>query len=99
MNRIKNKFDELNKRNKKGLGIFLTAGYPNLKDSEDILLKLPNIGVDFIEIGMPFSDPMADGVVIQESYKRSLKKGHTLNCIWSPQEGQTCMQFIEKYPW
>ena len=41
MNRIKNKFDELNKRNKKGLGIFLTAGYPNLKDSEDILFKLP----------------------------------------------------------
>ena len=75
MNRIKNKFDELNKRNKKGLGIFLTAGYPNLKDSEDILLKLPNIGVDFIEIGMPFSDPMADGPLIQESSEVSLNNG------------------------
>ena len=75
MSRIKKTFANLKKNNKKALGIFLTAGDPDLETSLNILLKLPKHGADFIEIGMPFSDPMADGPVIQESSERALKSG------------------------
>ena len=75
MNRIQTKFDYLKEKNKKALGIFITAGYPDIKISEKILLSLSSIGVDFIEIGIPFSDPMADGPLIQESSEVSIKNG------------------------
>ena len=78
MNRIKRTFANLKKNNKKALGIFLTAGDPDLETSLDILVNLPKNGADFIEIGMPFSDPMADGPVIQESSERALKSGMNL---------------------
>ena len=78
MNRIKKTFENLKKNNRKALGIFLTAGDPDMDTSLEILTKLPPNGVDFIEIGMPFSDPMADGPVIQESSERALKSGMTL---------------------
>jgi len=78
MNRIKKTFANLKKNNKKALGIFLTAGDPDLATSLDILVNLPKNGADFIEIGMPFSDPMADGPVIQESSERALKSGMSL---------------------
>ena len=78
MNRIKRTFANLKKNNKKALGIFLTAGDPDLATSLDILVNLPKNGADFIEIGMPFSDPMADGPVIQESSERALKSGMNL---------------------
>jgi len=78
MNRIKKTFANLKKNNKKELGIFLTAGDPDLATSLDILVNLPKNGADFIEIGMPFSDPMADGPVIQESSERALKSGMNL---------------------
>ena len=78
MNRIKRTFANLKKNNKKALGIFLTAGDPDLATSLDILVNLPKNGADFIEIGMPFSDPMADGPVIQESSERALKSGMSL---------------------
>ena len=78
MNRIKKTFANLKKNNKKALGIFLTAGDPDLETSLDILVNLPKNGADFIEIGMPFSDPMADGPVIQESSERALKSGMNL---------------------
>ena len=78
MNRIKKTFENLKKYNKKALGIFLTAGDPDLETSLDMLINLPKNGVDFIEIGMPFSDPMADGPVIQESSERALKSGMSL---------------------
>ena len=78
MNRIKKTFESLKKRNKKALGIFLTAGDPDLETCLDILINLPKNGVDFIEIGMPFSDPMADGPIIQESSERALKSGMNL---------------------
>ena len=78
MNRIKKTFANLKKNNKKALGIFLTAGDPDLATSLDILVNLPKNGADFIEIGMPFSDPMADGPVIQESSERALKSGMNL---------------------
>ncbi len=78
MNRIKNTFDELNKINKKALGIFVTAGDPDFETSLDLISNFPNNGVDFIEIGMPFSDPMADGPSIQLSSQRALKSGMNL---------------------
>ena len=61
MNRIKKTFDKLIKENKKALGIFVTAGDPNFESSLKLISNLPDSGVDFIEIGMPFSDPVADG--------------------------------------
>ena len=78
MNRIKETFNELKKNNKKALGIFLTAGDPDFENSLKLIQKLPENGVDFIEIGMPFSDPMADGPSIQLSSQRALKSGMTL---------------------
>ena len=78
MNRIKSLFLELNKKKRKALGIFLTAGDPNLETSFEVLKNLKKNGADFIEIGMPFSDPMADGPTIQESSQRALKAKMTL---------------------
>ena len=78
LDRIKNKFDELKTNNKKGLITFVTAGDPNYDTSLEILKKLPKAGADIIEIGMPFTDPMADGPGIQASYLRALEAGQTL---------------------
>ena len=75
MNRIKKTFDKLNEENKKALGIFVTAGDPNFESSLNLITNLPDNGADFIEIGMPFSDPMADGPSIQLSSQRALKSG------------------------
>ena len=79
ISRIKNTFDELKKDNKKGLITFITAGDPNFDVSLEILKRLPSSGADILEIGMPFTDPMADGPSIQASYLRALKEGQTLN--------------------
>ena len=79
ISRIKNTFDELKKDNKKGLITFITAGDPNFDLSLEILKRLPSSGADILEIGMPFTDPMADGPSIQASYLRALKEGQTLN--------------------
>ena len=83
MNRIKKTFDKLNKYNKKALGIFVTAGDPNFETSLKLITDLPDSGVDFIEIGMPFSDPMADGPSIQLSSQRALKSGMNLDKCFS----------------
>ncbi len=74
MNRINQKLQE----DKKLLSIYFTAGYPELNDTKNIIQKLQNSGVDMIEIGMPFSDPLADGPTIQKSSTAALKNGmHT----------------------
>ena len=78
MNRIKKTFNQLKQNNKKAVGIFLTAGDPDFESSLSLIQKLPENGVDFIEIGMPFSDPMADGPSIQLSSQRALKAGMNL---------------------
>ena len=78
LKKIKIKFDELKKQKKKGLITFITAGDPNYDASLAILKKLPEAGADIIEIGMPFTDPMADGPGIQASYLRALEAGQTL---------------------
>jgi len=74
MNRIQAKLNE----DKKLLSIYFSAGYPALNDTVEIIKKLENSGVDMIEIGLPFSDPLADGPTIQESSTQALKNGmHT----------------------
>ena len=78
-NRISKLFDILKTKNKSALGIFITAGDPNIEVSQKILDRLPSNGADFIELGMPFSDPMADGPAIQASSLRALKSGMDLS--------------------
>lgn len=74
MNRINQKLKE----DKKLLSIYFTAGYPNLQDTVPIIEELQRAGVDMIEIGLPFSDPLADGPTIQESSTAALRNGmHT----------------------
>ncbi len=60
--------------NNKALITYITAGDPDLETTKDIIFELNNDGVDIIEIGIPFSDPLADGPVIQEASQRALKK-------------------------
>ena len=81
--RIANRFDLLKKEGGSGLVTFLTAGDPDFETSLQILKKLPASGADVIELGMPFSDPMADGPAIQASSQRALKAGIDLKKILS----------------
>jgi len=76
MGRIENKFSDLKKKKKKALILFMTAGDPSLKKNEALIYAFEKEGVDLIELGVPFSDPLADGPVIQASSQRSLK-AHT----------------------
>jgi len=67
--------------NEKYLSIFVTAGFPEKDDTVDIILNLAENGVDFIELGIPFSDPIADGPVIQKASDRALHNGVTLEHV------------------
>ncbi len=71
-------FSKLKKNKKSAFIAFLTACDPNFSMSLKLLKAMPKAGVDIIEIGMPFSDPMADGPIIQRSYIRALKSGSSL---------------------
>lgn len=79
MNRIKLKLQE----NKKLLSIYFTAGFPKLNDTVDILHALQESGVDMVEIGLPFSDPLADGPTIQESSTQALLNGMTSDKLFN----------------
>ena len=74
MIRVKNKFKELKQKKQKAFGVFLTAGYPSLEYSKDIFKIILDAEVDFIEIGLPFSDPMADGPLIQHSSQIAIEQ-------------------------
>ena len=78
MNRINHKLKE----NKKLLSIYFSAGYPNLDDTVQIIQDLEKSGVDMIEIGLPFSDPLADGPTIQESSTIALQNGMTTKLLF-----------------
>ena len=79
MKRIKEAFD----KKKDGLlSIFITAGYPNLNDTIEVLKELEANGVDMVELGIPFSDPMADGPVIQEASEVAISNGMTLKLLF-----------------
>jgi tryptophan synthase alpha chain len=75
--RIDRRFADLKREGRAALVTFVTAGDPDYDTSREILLGLPEAGADLIELGMPFSDPMADGPAIQASSQRALKAGHT----------------------
>jgi len=77
--RIERRFAELRAKGRAGLVTFLTAGDPDPAVAADILKGLPAAGADLIELGMPFSDPMADGPAIQRSSLRALRAGMTLD--------------------
>ncbi len=78
-----NRIEKLFQRKKNILNIYLTAGYPHLDDTVEIVRELEKAGVDLVEIGMPFSDPLADGPVILHSSTVALKNGMTLKRIFS----------------
>ncbi len=84
MNRINKLFQE---KNKDILSIYFTAGYPQLEDTLSVLENLQNAGADMVEIGMPFSDPLADGPVIQESSKKALENGMSLKVLFEQLKG------------
>jgi len=78
ISRIDRRFSVLKEHGRAALVTFITAGDPDLDTSRAILLGLPEVGADIIELGMPFSDPMADGPAIQASSQRALKAGQTM---------------------
>lgn len=78
MNRINQKLKE----DKKLLSIYFTAGYPSLNDTASVIKELEKNGVDMIEIGLPFSDPLADGPTIQESSTKALENGMTSELLF-----------------
>jgi tryptophan synthase, alpha subunit len=81
MNRIAQTFQRLKERGEKALVAYVTAGDPDLDKTREILVGLKEGGVDILEIGVPFSDPTADGPVIQAAAQRALKTGTTLSRI------------------
>ena len=78
MSRIEAKFKDLQKQKSSAFVTFLMAGDPDLQTSLELMINLPNLGVDIIEIGMPFTDPMADGPSIQKAGQRSISAGINL---------------------
>ncbi|HEX9949300.1 MAG TPA: tryptophan synthase subunit alpha, partial [Thermodesulfobacteriota bacterium] len=78
MSRIEQRFSALRAKGEKALICFLTAGDPSLVQTQEIILGMEAAGVDCIEIGVPFSDPTADGPIIQAASQRALKNGATL---------------------
>jgi tryptophan synthase alpha chain len=86
-NRIEKKFYQLKARKQKGLICYVMGGYPNPIGCEKVISAIVEGGADIIEIGIPFSDPIADGPVIQEAAFKALKKGVT---------PQICLNLIKK---
>ena len=78
MNRIEEKFKRLKKIGRKAFIAFITAGYPDLNTTKKLALGLAKAGVDILELGVPFSDPLADGPIIQEASYAALQKGVNL---------------------
>jgi tryptophan synthase alpha chain len=81
MSRIGARFDALKKEGRKGFVGFVTAGDPSLDRTVEIALAMDKAGVDVLELGVPFSDPLADGPVIQRSSQRALERGVTLKDV------------------
>ncbi|MDX1410864.1 MAG: tryptophan synthase subunit alpha [Nitrospirales bacterium] len=82
-NRIQIKFEQLRLKGQKALIPYIMAGDPSLTETESIVLALEAAGADLIELGVPFSDPIADGPVIQKAAERALRSGTSLKSILS----------------
>jgi tryptophan synthase alpha chain len=79
-----NRIETLFKTKQNGiLSIYFTAGFPNINDTVSIIKHLDEAGVDLIEIGFPFSDPLADGPVIQQSSGKAIENGMTLHLLFN----------------
>ena len=74
------------KKKREILSVYFTAGFPAINDTEEIILALQNAGIDLVEVGIPFSDPLADGPVIQESSTIALRNGMNLQLLFSQLE-------------
>lgn len=83
MNRITNLF---NTKKSGILSVYFTAGYPSLDDTTKVLKELQAKGIDMVEVGIPFSDPMADGPVIQEAATQALRNGMSLRVLFEQLE-------------
>ncbi len=83
MNRIDQRFQDLRTAGRKGVIAYLTAGDPDLAVTEELVTEMSHSGVAMVELGVPFSDPVADGPVIQAASARVLKKGITLKDVLS----------------
>jgi len=81
MNRINRKFKQLKVKREKAFIVYLTCGYPDLSTTKKLIFEMVKIGVDIIELGVPFSDPLADGPIIQQSSQEALEKGVSLPWI------------------
>ena len=81
-NRIENTFAELKKNGEKALIAFITGGDPDIETTEKLILAMEEAGADIIEIGIPFSDPVAEGIVIQEADARALAGGCTVDKLF-----------------
>jgi tryptophan synthase alpha chain len=82
MTRIESTFASIRVRGRPGLIAYITVGYPTLADSERLVPAMVEAGADIVEVGVPFSDPLADGATIQRSTQRALEQGVTLaDCI------------------
>ncbi|HPG01091.1 MAG TPA: tryptophan synthase subunit alpha [Kiritimatiellia bacterium] len=88
--RIDRKFEQLREDGRKGFIAFITAGDPTMHDTVDNVLALEKAGADIVELGIPFSDPLADGRVNQEAAERALHAGATLDKIL------TCVENIRR---
>lgn len=81
--RLETTFDDLRKKRQKALIAYLMAGDPGLVETEQLVLALEQAGADIIELGVPFSDPIADGPVIQQAAERALRNGTSLRKIFA----------------
>lgn len=81
LNRLEACFARLKKENKKAFVAYVTAGDPDLQQTPRLVQQLAESGADIIELGIPFSDPIADGVVIQLAFQRALESGATLSKV------------------
>lgn len=82
-----NRINKTLAKDKKLLSIYFTAGFPNLEDTSSIIKSLESNGVDIIEIGLPFSDPLADGPVIQDSSTQALRNGMNTELLFNQLSG------------
>ena len=84
--RIKHMFDTVREQNRPGLIVFVTAGFPDMDATLELVPALVAAGADAIELGVPFSDALAEGPVIQESSFRALQNGTSLDDCFKPTE-------------
>lgn len=81
-NRISEKFKELGKDGRKALIAYLTCGYPDMDETYKLVLEAESSGVDIVELGIPYSDPLADGPIIQAASEKALEKGTNIDMIF-----------------